>query len=266
MSIGADQLDRIGVGAPSFNLRIGSVGGALRPGEDATGTLTIRSTADFSGRALTLEAGSAGAAVTQDPGAAVFAGSLIARSAQGSVLLGRADNIVGVLAGAALGATSDFEYLGFGNVTLGNVTHGTDGAAAGISAGRTVRLRSIFGAVQQTATAPITAQNLLARSDLGTVDLTASAANSVGTLAGDARAGFQREHVYVERRDGKARIAHRKLFDRERQHRHTRWKSAPTMRSRLTKPVSGSVHEPVSSVPDTSIRPLACSKVRARFR
>lgn len=191
LSIGANRLDRIGVGAPSYHLRIGSVGGALRPGEDATGTLSIRSTADFSGRALTLEAGAAGAAVAQDAGAAVFAGSLIARSAQGSVLLGRADNVVGTVAGAALGGTSDFEYLGFGNVTLGNVTHGTDAAVAGVTAGRTVRLRSIFGTVEQTAAAPVTAQNLLARSDLGAVNLTASAANSVGTLAGDARTGFR---------------------------------------------------------------------------
>lgn len=191
LSIGADQLDRIGVGAPSYHLRVGTVGGALRPGEAATGTLTIRSTADFSGRALTLEAGAAGAAVTQTAGAAVFAGSLIARAAQGSVLLGRADNAVGTLAGAAVGATSDFEFLGLGNVTLGSLTHGTDAPVAGVTAGRTARLGSVFGTVQQTAAAPIVAQNLLARSDFGAVNLTASAANTVGTLAGDASAGFR---------------------------------------------------------------------------
>jgi filamentous hemagglutinin family protein len=191
LSIGADQLGRIGVGAPSYHLRIGSVGGALRPGEAATGTLTIRGTADFSGRALTLEAGAAGAAVTQDPGDAVFAGSLIARAAQGSVLLGGADNAVGTLAGAALGATSDFEFLGLGNVTLGSLTHGTDAALAGVTAGRTARLGSVFGTVQQTAAAPIAAQSLLARSDFGAVNLTASAANTVGTIAGDAFAGFR---------------------------------------------------------------------------
>lgn len=190
LSIDASQLDRIGVGAPSYHLRIGSVGGTLRPGEDATGTLTIRSIADFSGRALTLEAGTAGAAVTQQPGAAVFAGSLIAHSAQGSVLLGRANNIADALAGAALGATSDFEFLGSGNVTLGSLAHGTGPAVAGITAGRTARLASVFGTVQQTAAAPVTAQNLLARSDLGAVNL-AAAANSVGTLAGDARTGFR---------------------------------------------------------------------------
>jgi filamentous hemagglutinin family protein len=191
LSIGAAQLGRIGVGAPSYHLRIGSVGGALRPGEDATGTLTIRSTADVSGRALTLEAGAAGAAVTQEPGAAVFAGSLVARAAQGSVLLGQANNAVGTLAGAALGATADFEFRGLGDVTLDSLTHGTDAAVAGVTAGQTVRLGSVVGTVRQTAAAPIVAQNLLARSDFGAVNLTASAANSVGTIAGNGFSGFR---------------------------------------------------------------------------
>jgi filamentous hemagglutinin family protein len=191
LSIDAAELGRIGIGAGSYHLRIGSLGGADRPGEAATGTLTIRAGTDLSGRRLTLEAGSAGANVSQLAGAALAADSLIARSAAGSVLLGLAENNVGALAGGALGGMSDFEFLGLGDVTLGSLGHGTDAAVAGITAGRTVRLRTIFGTVQQTTAAPVTAENLLARSDFGGVDLTASAANSIGTLAGDAFAGFR---------------------------------------------------------------------------
>lgn len=190
LSIDAVELGRIGLGANDHHLRIGSLGGADRPGEAATGTLTLRAGVDLAGRQVTLEAGEAGADVAQLAGAALSADSLIARSAQGSVLLGAADNAVGTFAGSAPGTSADVEFRGAGPVTVAALAHGTDAIVAGLTAGRTVRLASGFGSVQQTAAGRIEAQSLLAQAAFGDVDLTASAANSVGTVAGEAFSRF----------------------------------------------------------------------------
>ncbi|WP_439579553.1 two-partner secretion domain-containing protein, partial [Elioraea sp.] len=191
----AAQFDRIGVGAGLYSLRVGSLGGAERPGEQASGTLTIRGVgAPLAGRDVTLEAGIAdgsGVAVTQQALAPVIANSLIVRSAAGSVLLAVADNQVGALAGATLGANADFEFASLGTLRLDQLAHGPDAPVAGVTATRTVRLRSSVGTVEQTPTGRIVAQSLVARATNGAVDLTGSGANSVGTIAGDAVSGFR---------------------------------------------------------------------------
>jgi filamentous hemagglutinin family protein len=200
LAIGPAEIARIGVGAGLYELRIGSLGGTARSGEVATGTLTVRGTgADFTGRALTLEAGSAGAVVTQDANAALLAGSLLVRTAQGSVLLAEAANTVGALAGSAGGASSDFEFATLGTLLLDSLTHDAGAAVPGVTAGRTVRLEAVFdfgtfapGDIRQTSAGRISAQSLVARSILiGEVDLSTASTNDVGVIAGTAVNGFR---------------------------------------------------------------------------
>ena len=91
-------------------------------------------------------------------------------------------------------------------------------------------------------------------------------ARAGGAGDGEARPPRELQPRQVERRLGEIGVADRDVLDDQSEHRQADPKAASRIRSRLTKPVSGSVQEPCSSTPSTSTRPVVCSKVCLRRR
>ena len=95
-----------------------------------------------------------------------------------------------------------------------------------------------------------------------------------GRLAGPGRAGDRhrlarrdREARDLQNRSGETGERNRNIVEHETGHRgHASEKEESISRTRLTNPVSGSVQEPYSSVPDTSMAALYCTKVCLRSR